>query len=457
MTYETIFCKLATRNSQLATRNSQLATAIVVSSTLLLTACGGGEGDTRASVTDVSNNKPIPNSIPQSPKPTQPKNPSVKKQRGQFIDSAVGNVAVYQNGKKVATTDSEGYFDYTKGSKVTFKVGKLILGSTMPKAIITPADLACSRKDVVEILQALQSLDEDHNPDNGIYIPQVTLDKLVTTGDLSDKKVSLADTIQKDIPNIKIVDEKKAVDHFAKAPVKIAEKIADDLVGYWYDPCNVSRGSVTSNIKEVRRVSNSEFSIKIQERTFADNNTNCSGKWKKVVTGTGVYKVKGSYLDKNGKKHIYGIFEIDDGRKRLEDIVVSADGKKTNNSIRHDGFYFPTNVASKPVEQSQADKSVGYWKSTCMNSRKGSKRYYLNIVKQDDGSFLMKQSLSENFTNASCSGKRDLSVTDSQGTLIPTEYVNKGVWEGDNRFIITHDDGYTETYDRISVSDFPSH
>ncbi len=295
------------------TRSSQLAIAVACS-TLLMTACGG-EGDTRVIPSD--NN---PSIVEKKPTASNPTNTATQKQRGRFIDSAVGNVAVYQNGKQVATTDSEGYFDYIEGSKVTFKVGKLTLGSTMPKEIVTPADLARDKKDVVEILQALQSLDEDNNPDNGIYISQVTLDKLVTAGNLSDKKVSLADTVQKDIPNVKIVDDKKAVDHFAKAQqtLKDVDELAqftDKLVGYWQSDCQSGDQMVQGLIKSPTE-KNVLLATDIVTREY--ENKDCTGTYKDrhntIKAGEMQVQVTRSY--KEGNKIHFTILTkvIDDGK-----------------------------------------------------------------------------------------------------------------------------------------------
>lgn len=136
---------------------------------------------------------------------------------GQFIDAPVGNLDVYQSGLKVATTDANGYFKYTDGIKLTFKLGKLTLGSTQPKKIITPLNLSSNRNDVIEILVALQSLDEDNNPNNGIFISDETKKKLKTSLNLSINNVTIENSILKDIPNLKLVKKEKAINHFVES------------------------------------------------------------------------------------------------------------------------------------------------------------------------------------------------------------------------------------------------
>lgn len=254
--------------------NVEIATAIVLTSTLLLSACGGSDGGTDKASSSSSSS-------------------TAEKARGQFLDSAVGNVDVYQSGLKVATTDSEGYFDYTKGINVTFKLNKLTLGSTMPKKIVTPLDLSDKPEQVTEILQALQSLDEDKNPDNGIFIPTTTLDKLVTEKDLSAESVSIADTVKKDIPDIQIISKEKANAHFAKTKQKLgmtqtsqtetntkSETASSDdkLSGYWRSECmqrSLGKGS-KAYYMHIEKNNDGSYTIKENNKaTFTSNN--CTG------------------------------------------------------------------------------------------------------------------------------------------------------------------------------------
>ncbi len=156
------------------------------------------------------------------------KNPLVK---GQLRDSNVEGATVYQEGKKIAVTDKDGLFEYKNGIPVTFKVGKLTLG-TAKKAytkengvfIFLPDDLADNAEDITEIAQTLQSLDVDDNPDNGIKIDATKAEKL-TEGDLTEKGTTLENTVKKDLPNEVIISEKEAKAHLDKTKKKL-EKIA---------------------------------------------------------------------------------------------------------------------------------------------------------------------------------------------------------------------------------------
>lgn len=94
--------------------------------------------------------------------------PAVK--QGQFLDSAVQNIDVYQNSKKISTTDKEGKYVYLDDSAVTFKVGKLTLGTSEAKDIVTPADFSKDTNVVTKVLQVLQSLDDDNKPAKMVFL-----------------------------------------------------------------------------------------------------------------------------------------------------------------------------------------------------------------------------------------------------------------------------------------------
>jgi len=113
---------------------------------LALAACGGG-----------GSNEPVKLSV-----------------NGAFVDGAVeGADYVAGTAAKVAT-GAKGEFTCKEGDTVSFSVGGLALGSTACAPIITPLQLAGSTdvKDakVVNRLLALQLLDEDNDPSNGIRI-----------------------------------------------------------------------------------------------------------------------------------------------------------------------------------------------------------------------------------------------------------------------------------------------
>lgn len=101
-----------------------------------------------------------------------------------FIDSPVTGLEFY-SATQSGVSDANGNFIYKEGEKITFHIGNLYFGSVEPKnGIITPLDLvhteSISDPRVVRMLQVLQTLDTDGNPDNGIIIDPALSVKLST-------------------------------------------------------------------------------------------------------------------------------------------------------------------------------------------------------------------------------------------------------------------------------------
>ncbi|XLZ69085.1 esterase-like activity of phytase family protein [Massilia sp. SR12] len=100
-----------------------------------------------------------------------PVKPSVS---GVFIDGAVEGADYVAGTAAKASTGAKGEFSCKEGETVAFSVGGIALGSAACAATITPLQLAgvADVKDakVVNRLLALQLLDEDNDPSNGIKI-----------------------------------------------------------------------------------------------------------------------------------------------------------------------------------------------------------------------------------------------------------------------------------------------
>ena len=110
---------------------------------------------------------------------------------GYFVDAAVANAQYKTSSGLEGVTDEQGRFRYRQGDAVTFSIGKLLLGETVPPVdgLVTPKQLADRNETVVLMLQTLQSLDSDNNASNGITIDTNTLEilnQLDTTLSLSD-------------------------------------------------------------------------------------------------------------------------------------------------------------------------------------------------------------------------------------------------------------------------------
>lgn len=93
---------------------------------------------------------------------------------GQFLDGAVEGLEYVAGTAAKASTGAKGEFSCATGDTVSFSIGGLALGSAPCAATITPLQLAgvSDVKDVkvVNRLLALQLLDDDGDPQNGIKI-----------------------------------------------------------------------------------------------------------------------------------------------------------------------------------------------------------------------------------------------------------------------------------------------
>ncbi len=444
-------------------KHSQLTTAIVLSSALLMTACGGGDGH---KATDQNSSDSTP---------TNPTNPTDTQAQGQFIDSGVDNVDVYQNGKNVGKTSKGGYFNYTKGVEVTFKIGKLTLGSTMPKAIITPADLASNATDVVEILQVLQGLNEYNTVENGIYIAQSAVDKanqLDKEMDLSSDKVTVAD-IKRQIPQLKEVSKDKAVEHFAKAQetLKTSEelsKVADEFLGYWQQSCEYGSQEVFELVKSSTD-SNILLGVNpVLSRKF--ENEDCTGNYKDSQNSNMELKIQIVGSRKEGNETIVKSIreEMKNGKTTTYLDTLTWTGDKIIGDeltfTRQDNLSFD----DTPVKPTKVDKLVGYWKGDCYDegdNKEQSRRIYLHTTKDSNGNLVAKKVILVSFPESNkCNGTENLSAMTSAVQDInrnQKEWVEKAVFDGDNRYSIYHgqdENGNDETdaFTRIPASEFPS-
>ncbi|CAN5479228.1 hypothetical protein BH11PSE7_BH11PSE7_00600 [soil metagenome] len=93
---------------------------------------------------------------------------------GTFLDAAVEGMEYIAGTSAKASTNAGGQFTCKAGETVTFSVAGLILGSAPCGAIVTPLTLAggsdIKSDAVMNRLLALQSLDEDGDPSNGIKL-----------------------------------------------------------------------------------------------------------------------------------------------------------------------------------------------------------------------------------------------------------------------------------------------
>lgn len=122
----------------------------------------------------------------------EPAKPAVN---GTFVDGAVEGADYVAGTSAKAVTGAKGEFTCKEGDNVSFSVGGIALGSAACASIITPLQLAgvSDVKDakVVNRLLALQLLDEDSDPSNGI---KITADvKAALAGKTADFGAAAAD------------------------------------------------------------------------------------------------------------------------------------------------------------------------------------------------------------------------------------------------------------------------
>lgn len=132
--------------------------------------------------------------------------PTSTVKEAQLIDSAIQGVE-YTTNSLSGITDASGTFQYDKtDTTITFKVGSLTLADFNLSNLnsdgkLLPADIFGVSRDnttdanLLKFLRVVQSLDNDNNPDNGIFIDDNTKGFLSTTINIKDANISQLQTI----------------------------------------------------------------------------------------------------------------------------------------------------------------------------------------------------------------------------------------------------------------------
>jgi hypothetical protein len=144
---------------------------------------------------------------------------------GVFLDNVVAGIA-YSNSPsgKSGVTTSLGEYEYVEGDTVTFSIGDLALPPVPAKGVVTPADIAqaahindstAATVTKTNILQLLQTLDNDNDPSNGIQLPS-TAAAIFTGVNVPDVTTADFDTaVAAALPEgVSLVSEEQAVAHF---------------------------------------------------------------------------------------------------------------------------------------------------------------------------------------------------------------------------------------------------
>lgn len=154
---------------------------------------------------------------------------------GILLDSAVAGVT-YKTDSLSGITNDAGEFQYVAGESITFRVGGIDLPLTVAAEEITPLDIVgtkdISDTSVTNILQLLQSLDSDQNPDNGITVNSLALSTQATElVDFSSSEFSQHPAVVEAIAlsgNSNLVDADVAVEHFGQTLINRLDMPLDD-------------------------------------------------------------------------------------------------------------------------------------------------------------------------------------------------------------------------------------
>ena len=173
---------------------------------------------------------------------------------GTFVDSAVKGLN-YKTPTQQGITDENGTFKYMSNESITFSVGNIQLGETVPaKAEMNPIDLVPGATDLndpcaLNIVRFLQTLDGQGNTDDGIQIPESVrnnaMDESLKTINFADSEgasfaaitaTQILSTLYEGetaIPDL--VPAGTAIKHFAKSfPEQVRVTVTRDEQGVWY-------------------------------------------------------------------------------------------------------------------------------------------------------------------------------------------------------------------------------
>jgi len=148
--------------------------------------------------------------------------------KAKVIDSAVEGLEVQCAGQ-IAYTPKDGSVSCLH-MPLAFKIGEIKIGLIydMPSdGIILPQDMVNVPRDdiknenVTKLAVILQSLDSDHNPENGITITEETRKKLTTFVDLQTTSLAeLKDLIDAQLGTTNFKEKKSAIEHLQRSMKK---------------------------------------------------------------------------------------------------------------------------------------------------------------------------------------------------------------------------------------------
>ncbi len=141
---------------------------------------------------------------------------------GVFMDGVVSGLS-YKTESTRGQTNENGVFKYKGGEDITFFIGKVVLGTTKGKTLISPLDLVPGAEDVnapkvTNIALLLQTLDHDGYLNNGIQIPMgiepIVAESIALNGPLDLEQDP--DVFVQDRPLSGLLEELNTVQKFAE-------------------------------------------------------------------------------------------------------------------------------------------------------------------------------------------------------------------------------------------------
>jgi surface protein len=161
--------------------------------------------------------------------------------KGQLIDSAISGVRYETDSGETGYTDEKGTFSYNKTDKtITFTIGSLIIakdfilsklnndGKILPADIVGVDRNNTRNEKLVKFLRVLQSLDNDNNASNGIFIDDNTKGYLDEAINIIDADIStLENMLKKALKTLKNL--RKARMHYLKTLRDIQNGSTDAL------------------------------------------------------------------------------------------------------------------------------------------------------------------------------------------------------------------------------------
>lgn len=151
---------------------------------------------------------------------------------GVFLDSAVAGIG-YRTETQSGVTNAAGEYDYLPGESVTFFIGDLEFPPVTASGVVTPADIGGEASSVtaINIMQILQTLDQDGDPSNGIRIHPGAEAAFTGVGaglDVTSATFDneVATTLNNLNGGLTLVSEEAALAHFAETQTQ-------QLIGSW--------------------------------------------------------------------------------------------------------------------------------------------------------------------------------------------------------------------------------